>query len=186
MTSEQQIRYRIDASNRLIWFNPDWERFASENEGEAVMPDRILGRNLFDAIADRRVLGIYAEIINRVRQGTVVEFDYRCDAPAWRRRFSMTVAPLEDGMVEFTSTLCQQEKRSSVALLEPAKARDDRMLKVCSWCQNVEIPPGSWLPVEVAVARLRLLEAETFPRISHGMCEPCYATTLSELGLDSE
>ena len=181
--SEVRISYRIDASGRIVWVNPAWERFALENDGEAVMSGKIIRRNLFDMIADKRVCGIYAEVITRARQGTVVEFDYRCDAPAWRRTFSMTVTPLGDGVVEFTSTLRHQEARPSVGFLEAGMARDERLLKICSWCQKVATPAGTWLPVEEAVARLRLMEADTFPGITHGMCESCYSNAIADLEL---
>jgi hypothetical protein len=60
--------------------------------------------------------------------------------------------------------------------LQAGAPRDNRLLRVCSWCQQVALPDSTWVPVEVAVQRLGLLEAETFPGLTHGICEPCRET----------
>jgi hypothetical protein len=44
---------------------------------------------------------------------------------------------------------------------------------VCSWCQEVALSDLTWASVDLAVQKLGLLETETFPRLTHGMCEFC-------------
>ncbi|MGV3590649.1 MAG: hypothetical protein ACO1PZ_03100 [Gammaproteobacteria bacterium] len=174
------ITWQIDADNHIRNVNAAWGLFARANNGESVLAERVIGSNLLDAITDFSMRELYARMIERVRTGQVLKFHYRCDAPDRRRTFLMEVRPLGTGAVEFVSTLEHEEPRVAIAMLELGRRRDDRIVTICSWCQQVKMPDGGWLPVEIAVERLHLLEAETFPRISHGMCEHCHAGWLKE------
>ncbi len=165
--------YRIDAGDRITWVNGAWSEFARGNHGEAVMPERVLGQDLFASISDSTVREIYKSIVARVRAGAVVEFTYRCDAPDMRRTFDMVVRLLADGGEEFTSTLKHEEARAPVAVLERGGVRNKNLLRVCSWCQKVAMPDERWLPVEEAVAELHMLEEYQLPAITHGICPPC-------------
>lgn len=174
--------YRIDAGDRISHVNPAWSEFARDNQGEAVMPGKVLGKNLLLAMTDQTVRELYVQMIRRARAGAIVRFHYRCDAPDRRRTFEMQIRPLVDGEVEFASTLRHEEPREPVALLQAGQVRDDRLLRVCSWCQKVALPESTWVPVEEAVEVLQLLEADKFPRLTHGICEPCKAAWMREDG----
>jgi hypothetical protein len=167
--------YRIDAANRIVWVNDAWTEFACANHGESVMPAEILGQDLLASFTDRTVRELYVSILRHVRSGKTVRFDYRCDAPDWRRTFTMEIRPCADLEVEFVSTLRHEAARTPVVLLKFGVPRDkDRFIRLCSWCQSVAMPDGSWLAVEQAVARLHLLEAAVLPLITHGMCPVCH------------
>ncbi len=163
--------------------NEQWSEFARDNQGESVLPERILGKDLLDSVSDPTVRQIYEAIIKRVRAGAVVRFSYRCDAPANRRVFDMKVHLLDESGAEFVSTLIHEEARTSVPFLEAGRVRNQSLLRVCSWCQMVAIPGGGWLPVEEAVARLQLLETVHFPGITHGICPACHAEMMAKLDL---
>ena len=167
--------YRIDAIDRITHVNAAWSDFARANQGEAVMPAQVLGSSLLASVDDQTVRELYTAMIKRARAGTPVRFKYRCDAPDRRRTFEMNIHQLAGGEVEFVSTLRHEEARAPVGLLQTGRPRDNRLLRVCSWCQQVALPDYSWVPVEVAVDKLGLLVAETFPRLTHGICEPCRA-----------
>ena len=173
--------YRIDADNRITWVNAAWIEFARNNQGESVMPEHVLGQDLFASIADHALKQIYRTIIERVRAGAAVNFSYCCDAPDKRRVFDMEVHLLPDGGEEFISTLKHEEARPSVAILEPGGVRSKELIRVCSWCQKVAMPDARWLPVEEAVVELRLMEALQLPAISHGICAPCQAAMMAKL-----
>lgn len=173
--------YRIDADNRITWVNAAWSEFAQGNHGESVLPDRIVGQDLFASISDPAVREIYKSIIARVRAGATVEFTFRCDAPDKRRVFDMVVRLLVDGGEEFTSTLLSEEVRPPVVVLEPGGSRSKNLIRVCSWCQKVALPDGRWLPVEQAVAELHLLEESQLPAITHGICPPCHTGMMATL-----
>lgn len=167
--------YRIDAGDRISYVNPAWSEFARANQGEGVMPEQVLGSSLLESVDDSTVRSLYTAMIQRARAGAPVRFKYRCDAPDRRRTFAMDIHQLDSGEVEFVSTLEHEEVRPPVTVLQLGVPRDGRLLKVCSWCQQVEMPDYTWLPVELVVKKLHLLEAETFPRLTHGICEPCRA-----------
>ena len=165
--------HRIDAEDRISYVNPAWSDFARANQGEAVMPEQVLGSSLLESVKDPTVQQLYSEMIKRARAGKPVRFKYRCDAPDRRRTFEMDIRQLDNGEVEFISALRHEEVRPAVAMLQAGAPRDKRLLRVCSWCQQVALPDRTWVPVEVAVQRLGLLEAETFPGLTHSICEPC-------------
>ncbi len=167
--------YRIDAANRIVWVNEAWSEFARANHGESVMPAQILGHDLLTSFADGTVRQLYANMIQHVRTGRTVRFDYRCDAPDKRRTFTMEIRPRPDGEVEFLSSLRHETPRAPVVLLKPGMPRDkERFIRLCGWCQCVAMPDGRWLPVEEAVVELHLLEVAVLPRITHGMCPACH------------
>lgn len=167
--------YRIDAGGRISRVNAAWTEFARDNGGEALMPERVLGRDLLQAMTDSTVRALYAQMIRQARDGRAVRFRYRCDAPDRRRIFEMEIRAVGGGEVEFVSTLRHEEPRAPVGLLQGGQARDARLLRVCSWCQQVAVGEHTWLPVEAAAELMHLLEAETFPRLTHGICDACRA-----------
>jgi hypothetical protein len=173
--SSQALTYRIDAHDRISHVNAAWSEFARNNQGVELLPEHVLGRSLMFSIADATVRELYVLMIRRVRAGTPVRFQYRCDAPDRRRTFEMELRLHARGEVEFVSTLLHEEPRPFVALLAKGRARDDRLLRICSWCQRAALPNGTWVPVEAAVETGHLLEAETFPRLTHGICPACNA-----------
>jgi PAS domain-containing protein len=174
--------YRIDAEGRINYVNPAWSEFARNNHGESVLPEHILGHPLLDSISDGTVRELYVGMIKRARIGQPVRFRYRCDAPDKRRVFEMDIRLIDGREVEFTSTLIREEVRPTVAVLEGGRVRDERMLRVCSWCQQVAMPDGRWVPVEEAVETLHLLESETVPCITHGICVQCVALMKTAMG----
>lgn len=183
ISSPLVLVYRIDAGDRISFLNPAWTEFARANQGEAVLPEQVLGSRLLDAVADQTVRMLYTAMIKRARTGVPVKFHYRCDAPDRRRTFEMNIRLLPGGEVEFASTLLHEEPRPAVVLLQPKAPRDERLLRVCSWCQRIALPDKTWVPVETAVDTLHLLEAETFPRLTHGICEACRAKWEQESGI---
>lgn len=174
-SSVQTIAYRIDAEDRLVFVSESWSEFARENDGSAVMPEYVLGRVLWSQMADLTVLDIYRRLVSLAREGRPTTFDYRCDAPAWRRVFCMTIAARPDGHVEFRSTLRFQTPRPALALLESRQRRDERLVRLCSWCHAIAVSADEWLPLETAVDRLQFLAGDSLPRLTHGICPKCAA-----------
>jgi hypothetical protein len=182
IAEDTAVSYLVDPLDRVAGVNKAWTDFAIMNGAFSVLPNGVIGSNLWSHISSETVREVYRLILRRVRGGRRVTFSYRCDSPARRRKFEMTVALAEGGNVRFTSKLLSEEEREPVRLLEPGQPRNDRMMVVCSWCQRVSEPGGTWLPVEDAVVRDSLMEAATFPRITHGMCDDCLNRYVSELG----
>jgi hypothetical protein len=172
-SDRHSIIYRIDERDRLSGVNEGWSDFARENQGETLTPDRVLGRTIWDSIADDTVKSVYQQMIRRVRSGKWVRFVFRCDAPAKKRTFEMSMRQRISGEVEFISTLVQEEARPSVAVLEPGRERSEQTLQICGWCQKAEMPDHVWLPVEEVVDALQLKESGPLPRLTYGICQSC-------------
>jgi len=151
----------------------NWEAFAQANDGASVFSGKVLGRPLWDFIRDATVSQLYRHLVARARGGRAVEFHYRCDSPTERRAFLMRIEQLRDGEIEFRSRLQSSETRPAVALLDAQTPRNASTLRVCSWCQRIGVDGYGWIEVETAVERLGLLEAETLPALTHGICPPC-------------
>jgi hypothetical protein len=164
------FEYGIDAGDRLVWVDGAWRRFATENSA-ADLPERAVGRPLWDSIAGTEVREIYKAIFARVRQQRTVEFPFRCDAPDLLRFMRMRITPEEEGAIRFLTWIEREEVRSRVAFFEPATPRTAEMLLVCAWCKRVKA--GDWHDVEAAIQRLRLFDEPLLPQISHGICERC-------------
>jgi hypothetical protein len=163
----------VDRKDRILVVNPEWTAFALANGGSAVLPEKILGRELWSQISDPTVRAIYRLLVERARLGHLVRFRYRCDSPTHRRTFEMNVRAGAEDQVIFDSLLVHDEERPSVALLEEGRRRDERMVRVCSWCQRVALPQGQWVDIEEAVQVMGYLENPTLPRMSHGICPEC-------------
>ena len=180
-SGKQDFVYHIDEQDRLCEFNAAWSQFALANDGAAVMPDQVLGRTLWDFIEDTSVRELYRQLVHRARAGHPARFDYRCDAPMWRRRFRMSIRKMANGTVKFSSRLQWEEERPQVDMLVAGAPRGEHWVRVCGWCQNVALPDGRWVPVEAAVKRMGLMAEEEFPRLTHGICPPCHSGVLAQL-----
>ncbi len=170
---EFTISYRIDERDRLVAVSDNWEAFAQANDGAAVFAGKVLGRPLWEFIQDGNVGQLYRHLVARARGGRAVEFHYRCDSPTERRVFLMRIEQQRDGGIEFRSRLQSSETRPAVTLLDAQARRNSSTLRVCSWCQRIALGGHEWVEVEAAVERLKLLQAEALPALTHGICPPC-------------
>ena len=167
------LSYQIDRHDRLVVLSESWREFALANDGAAVLPERVLGRRLWDFVQDRHLGQLYRHLVARVRSGPAVEFPYRCDSPAQRRLFLMRVAPAEKDRIEFRSVLQSAEDREWINLLDARARRGPGVVRLCSWCLRVALGPEEWVELEEAVTQLRLLEVDRPPDLTHGICPRC-------------
>lgn len=165
--------YRIDAEDRLSFVNPAWQASAVAAGAEGLQAERVVGRTLWSYFEDETVKAIYRRLVERARGGRAVKFTYRCDKPDVYRSFLLRIEKTPTGEVEFVSVPLEERTRPSVALLEPDSPRDGRQLRMCSWCQRVELPVNFWVPIEEAAAMAGILEADRLPQLTHGVCGDC-------------
>ena len=182
----ENVRYRINSDDLLVDLAGGWERFALENGAPHLVSNQVLGRPLWDFISDRETLYIYQAILQDVRRNKgnkrMVSLDLRCDAPVRRRFIRLDIAALSKGRVQFVGRVLKTEPRDAVPLLEPSTDRSAETLTICSWCKSVLLPDGHYVEIEEALRQLGLFQAQSFPRLHHGMCPSCRATTM--LGRD--
>ena len=130
--SEFTIRYRIDVNDHFVGLDENWQRFAQQNDAVGSSAERVIGHKMWDWISDPTLQEIYHLLVLEARRGHSVHFQYRCDAPAFRRLFEMGIRSLDGGEVEFLSTLISEEARPPVFLLDRGQRRNEEFVRVCS------------------------------------------------------
>ncbi len=181
MNDNPNILYRINERDEIVFVNDEWTRFACENDAPELAAREFLNRSLWDFITDDTVREIYRKLIEKARANQIINFDFRCDAPDWRRLIEMTVGLCEDGNVQFETRVVRCEKRIRQNIFEKDFPRGESILNVCSWCNKIDTGGGSWKEVEEAVLTLALFVRNELPQLSHGMCSPCYRKISGEL-----
>lgn len=185
MTTERFVAYAIDASDRLTHVNSAWSPVAEAAGAAHLVESRVIGRSLWDFIGDATTRQLYAAILERVRGGKPVVFDFRCDTPTQRRRLHMRITGRPAGGIGFEVSAVEAKDRPGVALLDPAVERGSDTIRMCGWCKRVPLPTGDWVEIEDAIPVLTVLDRVPPPAISHGMCPACYGAISSELDRDA-
>jgi hypothetical protein len=166
------VRYRVDRHNRVIYCNPAFDQFATENGAPTLTGTAVHGRLLLDYCASSEVRQLFQALLERVRQRRVrAVIPFRCDGPTMRRYMELSLQPLPAGEVEFVATMCREELRASVPLLE-SQPRSGGIAVICSWCKRLRTPAG-WTEVEAGIQELGLFNQAVAPELSHGICPPC-------------
>ena len=180
---ESDVRYAIDAEDNICFVDEGWYKFADANGGDDLKPPAVLGRSLWDCISDQTTRDLYQRIVERVRKGKLARFTLRCDSPECRRLLEMTISSAADGTVEFGTSVLSLENREPVELLSSKVLRSTEMLRVCAWCNRINLgaPPDDWVEVEDAAEHLGLFERELMPELTHGICKSCYESMMGTL-----
>ena len=69
MLVQPDVVYVLDESDAIATVNDSWTAFARANGGEALLPPAIIGRSVWDYIADPTTRLLYRRIFERVRTG---------------------------------------------------------------------------------------------------------------------
>ena len=181
MNEDALVVYQVNSQDEIVYLNETWQVFALANDAADLLPERVLGRPLWDFITDETTRALYREILQLVRSGRATQFQFRCDAPAYRRYMEMKVSARPGSKVEFASRVVQEEKRPHQELLNRQAARSEEWLRICGWCKRVEIAGTGWEALEQAVSALHLFGQKKLPRLTHGMCESCYQGMLQQV-----
>jgi hypothetical protein len=182
MDDSWPVLYRIDSEDRLAELNDGWLAFAQANQGQALHSSNILGRSLWDFVADAETRHLYQVMVQRLREaGPPVRFRFRCDAPDRRRLLAMEITGDKTGGIQFSVTPVLEEPRVSISLLDPSHARGEHFLTMCSWCKRTRLPTGRWVEIEEAVEELGLFEDSPLPGVSHGICSTCNEAVVGAL-----
>jgi hypothetical protein len=169
-----KYRYRVDSSDALVWVDSWWLAFARENGATELTENRVLGRNLWDFVADAETRKLYQAIHDRVRHsGRPAVLPFRCDSPTINRHMRLTITRGRNGDLHYESVLLHVELRRRLGLLARDHPRSEAFLTLCSCCKKAMIEPTGWLELAEVVVRLRLLERERVPRLRHVVCPDC-------------
>jgi hypothetical protein len=168
------LLYHLNARDEITSVNEEWLAFARVNEGGYLLPPHILGRSLWEFIADPGTRHIYRQLHDRVRsRGEPARLSLRCDSPDRRRLLELNIAPSAHGDLSYQVRTIEEEERLPVPLLDSTQPRSERLVRMCSWCKRVSAGPRGWLELEEAVAALALFEESRLPQLTHGICSDC-------------
>jgi hypothetical protein len=168
-------RYTTDREGRLAFVDRGWCEFATANAAppDYAIPERLYGRALLSFISDSTTLHVYSLLMERVlREKVPIVVPFRCDSPPERRWLELEMTPHEDG-IHFASRQVSVEPRPVPVPFDRPGTRADLLLRMCSWCKDVELAAGSWGPVEEAVKTFALFRDADVPGITHGICPSC-------------
>ena len=175
--------YVINKLDVIISVSDSWLLFARENQaGESCHPDSIVNRAIWEFIAGAETKQFYDILLTTVRtRNKTVVLPFRCDSPDKRRFLELTLSPIRQDHVEFSSRVILEEARDTVEIFKPDIPRSDELIKMCSMCKKVALAENRWVEVEVALVSLKLFEKNRLPRISHGLCNECFKSGMSEI-----
>ncbi|MFP5213795.1 MAG: hypothetical protein ACLGPL_10485 [Acidobacteriota bacterium] len=184
-----QTLHRIDGRDTIIHIDDSWIAFARENGLAEASKHDFIGRPLWNFIEGPETKHLWRLMLGRVRsKQTPIWLSYRCDAPDRRRYMRMGIIPHPNMDVEMYNTVVKEEVRKSLRVLDPAFPRDERVIKICSWCKRVLVGSdgrmenmGEWMELEDAVERLKLFESASLPSLNHGICNLCFSRVIAEI-----
>lgn len=183
VSTAQELCYHLNDKDEIIHVNDEWLEFALTNEGNDLIPEKVLGRYLWDFIADSTTVQIYRQLVDKARQGKPTRFTLRCDSPDCRRLLEMTISSDDEKQVQFATRILYSEKREPVVLLSRNMLRSDEFLRTCSWCNKFAVGGERWVEVEDALVELRVFEKDVMPRLTHGICKKCFEEISKEYSI---
>ena len=178
---DDEVHYRLNERDEIVFVNEAWDSFAARNSGGHLSSARVLGRPLWDFIADHATEFLYRDVLARIHAGRLVRFVFRCDSADCRRRLEMEVSAGPGGCAEFRVRTLAEESRPPQLLLDADRPHAEGLLRVCGWCKKVDVG-GRWAEVEEAIPALGLFERSLLPGVTHGICESCFSEMAVSLG----
>ncbi len=170
------VVYRLSADDCLIAFNADWDVFAEQNSSLTILGKQIANRSIWDFISDAETKHLHKSILKKVRlSNTELTVPFRCDAPGMRRYMEMKVIPLGNGEIEYQCKTIRVESAPQLACATEL-ADASPLLRMCSWCNKIEVTTNTWLEIDVAVGMLDLFSQAQLPWLTHTMCNSCLET----------
>lgn len=174
------FRYRVDAANRLAWIDPWWLAFAQENGATELTEASVIGRTLWDFLADDLTKSLYREVHARIRTtGKAAVIPFRCDSPTLKRNMRLVITPLPLGQLGYESTLVSVEPIARQQILDPGVRRSSDQVTMCSCCKRCLIESHGWLEPEDVMRLAVVLQKQRVPCIRYAICPDC-AGVLSE------
>ena len=149
--------HRIDAQDRIVEISDNWDAFARANSApDTCMSSNVLGTKLWGHIHDLETRYIYEILLAKIRNtGKSVSVPIRCDSPESVRHIEIRMEPLDGGSVAF--------------------ARSDRLVRICSFCKQIDLGTDRWAEIETAVGQLGLFKEPVLPALTHTICPACMA-----------
>lgn len=169
------VSYILDSQFRLMYCNPEWNRFAISNGAPQLVGGAVVGSDLFDVIPEV-LRAVYSDAFRHVLStGRVWEHAYECSSPALFRMYWMRIHLLkpQDWFV-ITNPLVVERAHTRSPIADPNAYVDaNGIVTMCAHCRcsrRVD-NPHQWDFVP------EYLEKRPGVRVmvSHGLCPVCYS-----------
>ena len=170
--------YGVDDADNLSRVDDSWLAFAHENGAPELTRSAIVGRCLWDFIADEGTQRLYEQLHRRVRSTSQpIVLPLRCDSPNLKRDIQLTISPDDAGALSYRSVILRVELQPQLALLTPTAKRTHDRLTMCSFCKKVCVEPMGWVNLERVAAKLHLFEGISAPRLFYEVSAECSTAT---------
>jgi hypothetical protein len=170
--ADDDVSYRLDDQDRIVEVNSNWDRIARENDGEAVVADRILGTKLYAHVTDepsRMYVWTMLDSVRKLHRPSVKL--YRCDSPDLKRHMQMTILPESGGGLLVQHRLIRTEKAPlRIRYICQPGARPSLVLR-CTMCVKLKIE-GAWITSDATILA-GIGQRDGSVRVAYSICEDC-------------
>lgn len=165
------IYYTVDEHGTILDVGGDWQDFVDKtgvDDPQRMADFNMIGKNLFDYIANETVRELYRELHRRALGGESCKFNYRCDGPDVARMAEMELRVNSIG-VRYTSTILTEIPHEIDGPISVSRDKD-LLVRMCSLCKKVQIPErgDTWFPMEEYLKRLHIPHV-----LSQSVCPDC-------------
>src|ERR1044072_287140 len=171
------VVYAVDELDRIAWTNEAWDRFALANDSPHVRASEIVGTVLWRHVSDDTLSTLLRKLFSRARSlRRPLSLTCRCDGIHVRRDLRLELHAPEGKTVQVRSIVTSEGRR----YLPFATGEPSALLRVCSWCNRVDVA-SQWVELEAAAEELRLLHGPYYPAMTHTICSPCVEVLEAEI-----
>lgn len=182
------IAYLVGPDSAILGVGErNWSDFARDNRSDALTPQRVVGRSLFDFVLGEDVKEAYRTFHAELTEGVKprVEFLCRCDSPATARDLHVSIRPvaLGGGMaILYQCQILSSTMRPPVHLIDPDRWKNTAsgtprpIVRICSYCSSIAWPAGGtggpvgWISASEYYRRGGSDEV----LLSHSICPDCH------------
>ena len=174
--------YRLDPKDRIIALDNSWNKFAVDNGAPELDQSAVIGETIWRFFAGRAARYYYEELFQASRRlGSEMTISFRCDAPDMERAMELTVQPRAANELILKTTTIGVKRTPWHKLWDCKKVRSDVLVTACSWCKRVKAGERRWLQLSEAIPKMALLNHQSPPEVSHGVCPSCETLLQAEL-----
>ncbi len=163
------VSFVLDSNLCLVYRNPAWDRFASENDAPELASEAVIGTDL-QRVIGRDLVPFYRAAFQKVQQERVAwNCLYECSSRQVFRKFRMQIHPLAPSGYLVRNNLLVEHPHVEVALADNATyVHADSFIKVCMHCRcsRRANDPHRWDFVPAYLER-------GLANVSHSLCAMC-------------
>lgn len=164
------VIYIINPDNLIIQINDAWDKFAAENQGDAIPKVAVLGHSVLEFVSGKVTQRYWQNLLERARHSTApLRVNYRCDAPNLKRWMQMELRLLDNGDLRISHVQRYAQHRKNAVFFVRALQRGKQGYIRCSMCNRVKSAERWVEPEEIGVATATTHTLQ----VTYGLCESC-------------